>query len=221
MENSTEFNQNPIDPKPEDKTPEEVTIFKKPPRKILLGVCSKIADRVSFNVTVVRVLFILLTIVGGWGIAAYILLAFFLPDNKSDLLNREERRYNFYLITGIAAISASVYFILEPTGLFDFMSFLGFRATLFVPAVIILALLFAYVEYGNIIEQLPEKITRSVKGRRIKGVCGGLAVYFDISPIIIRLFTLFFIFLTGGLGLLFYFYLAFTTREEEVVVNED
>lgn len=221
MENPPEFEQNPVEQEPEQHTPVEAVEIKKTPRKILLGVCSKISDRVSFNVRVVRGVFIALTIVGGWGIAAYLLLAFLLPEQESDRLDKNEKLYNFHLIAGIAAIAGAMYIIFEPTGLFNVMSFLGFRATFFIPAVIILALLFAYYEYGKVIVELPDKIVRTVKDRRIKGVCGGLAKYFDVIPFVVRLFMLFFIFLTGGLGLLIYFYLAFTTSEEGVAQDEN
>lgn len=43
---------------------------------------------------------------------------------------------------------------------------------------------------------------RSKKDRVIAGVCGGLAEYFDIDPIIMRL--LFLVLLFAGVGLLIY-----------------
>lgn len=47
-----------------------------------------------------------------------------------------------------------------------------------------------------------KKLYRSKKDRVVAGVCGGLAGYFDIDPIIMRL--LFLIFLFAGFGLLIY-----------------
>ena len=49
----------------------------------------------------------------------------------------------------------------------------------------------------------PKKLYRSRKDKMIAGVCGGLAEYFGIDPVIVRLITLVFA-LTAGSGLLAY-----------------
>lgn len=48
-----------------------------------------------------------------------------------------------------------------------------------------------------------KRLYRSRTDKKIAGVCGGLAKYFDIDPIIIRLIWLFSIF-CGGTGVLLY-----------------
>ena len=49
----------------------------------------------------------------------------------------------------------------------------------------------------------PKRLYRSSKHRVIAGVCGGIAEYLDVDPVVVRLiwilFTLFY-----GVGLLFY-----------------
>lgn len=66
----------------------------------------------------------------------------------------------------------------------------------------------------------PKRLYRSRKNRMIAGVCGGLAEYFGIDPIIIRLIAL--VLLFGGGGFLFYVIgwiiipqrpLSFTTKQ--------
>jgi phage shock protein PspC (stress-responsive transcriptional regulator) len=47
------------------------------------------------------------------------------------------------------------------------------------------------------------QLTRSETDKRIAGVCGGLAEYFDIDPIIVRIAFVASIFF-GGLGILLY-----------------
>ena len=47
-----------------------------------------------------------------------------------------------------------------------------------------------------------KKLYRSVTDKKIAGVCGGMAEYFDIDPTIIRLVCL--ICLLGGVGFLAY-----------------
>jgi len=48
-----------------------------------------------------------------------------------------------------------------------------------------------------------QRLYRSRTEARIAGVCGGLANYFDIDPVIVRLCWLFFVF-CGGSGILVY-----------------
>lgn len=48
-----------------------------------------------------------------------------------------------------------------------------------------------------------KKLYRSNTNRKLCGVCGGLAEYFDIDPIIIRLIFIFLTLFVGG-GLLIY-----------------
>lgn len=48
-----------------------------------------------------------------------------------------------------------------------------------------------------------KRLVRSTNDRKIAGVCGGLADYFDLDPIIIRVVWVL-LFLCGGTGLLAY-----------------
>jgi phage shock protein C len=50
---------------------------------------------------------------------------------------------------------------------------------------------------------MAKKFYRSRENRIIAGVCGGLAKYFDIDPIIVRLITLILV-LSAGAGLIAY-----------------
>jgi phage shock protein C len=45
---------------------------------------------------------------------------------------------------------------------------------------------------------MAKKLYRSRKSRIIAGICGGIAEYFDIDPIIVRLITLILVLSAGG-----------------------
>ena len=60
---------------------------------------------------------------------------------------------------------------------------------------------------------MEKKLYRSRVDRRIAGVCGGLAVYFNVDPTIIRLIWVIFA-LTFGSGLLAYLICALVIPEE-------
>lgn len=48
-----------------------------------------------------------------------------------------------------------------------------------------------------------KRVYRSKVDKKIAGVCGGLANYFDIDPVIVRLLWILFLFL-GGAGIILY-----------------
>jgi phage shock protein C len=45
---------------------------------------------------------------------------------------------------------------------------------------------------------MAKKLYRSKKNRMIAGVCGGIAEYFDVDPIIVRLIALILVLSAGG-----------------------
>lgn len=51
---------------------------------------------------------------------------------------------------------------------------------------------------------MKKKLLRSVRDRKLGGVCGGLAEYFDIDPTIVRLAWAFVSLVSVGLGILAY-----------------
>lgn len=55
-----------------------------------------------------------------------------------------------------------------------------------------------------------KRLTRSRKNRMIFGVCGGIAEYLDIDPVIVRLIFLFF-----GVTLFLYIVMAVIIPEED------
>lgn len=64
----------------------------------------------------------------------------------------------------------------------------------------------------------PKKLYRSRSDRAIAGVCGGLADYLRVDPLVVRLLTLFLI-LFGGLSIWIYIVLWLVIPEEPLVFN--
>ncbi|MGB9681643.1 MAG: PspC domain-containing protein [bacterium] len=69
---------------------------------------------------------------------------------------------------------------------------------------------------------MEKKLYRSRKQRILAGVCGGIAEYFNVDPVIIRLIMILLIF-ANGLGILFYIIAAIIIPEnpEEKEVSRD
>lgn len=58
-----------------------------------------------------------------------------------------------------------------------------------------------------------KKLTRVREGRKIAGVCGGLAKYFNIDPTLVRIIFLVLLFMVGG-GFLIYLIIWICAPEE-------
>ena len=65
---------------------------------------------------------------------------------------------------------------------------------------------------------MEKRLTRSRRDKKIFGVCGGLANYFEIDPTIIRLAWVLFT-LAGGCGLIAYIIAALVMPNEEDVIQ--
>lgn len=48
-----------------------------------------------------------------------------------------------------------------------------------------------------------KRLTRSVRDRKIAGVCGGLARYLNVDPVVVRIIFLIFLPVLGGGGLIY------------------
>ena len=60
------------------------------------------------------------------------------------------------------------------------------------------------------------RIHLSSKDKKLGGVCGGVAEYFDFDPTIVRVFFLFFAFVGGG-GLLLYLIIWLVAPKEDTL----
>ncbi|MCL5268696.1 MAG: PspC domain-containing protein [Bacteroidetes bacterium] len=58
------------------------------------------------------------------------------------------------------------------------------------------------------------KLARSVRDKKIAGVCGGLAEYFSVDPTIVRLLLVLLVFASFGLAIILYFVCAFVIPKE-------
>lgn len=67
---------------------------------------------------------------------------------------------------------------------------------------------------------MQKRLYRSRDDRLISGVCGGLAKYFDIDPVIVRVITIVVALVTSGVGILAYIIMAIVVPLESSQVSE-
>ncbi len=64
---------------------------------------------------------------------------------------------------------------------------------------------------------MAKRLYRSATNRMIWGVCGGLAEYFDIDPVLVRVIFVILALGSGGVGILLYIVLAIVTPSRGVL----
>lgn len=176
------------------------------------GVCGGLAEYFNMDPTVMRVVWVLLALLNGFGILAYIVCWIVIPENplpSEKTTSEQTKSKNTGLIWGFFLLAIGLLFLFGELDVFDFRPFrwhwnpmwFGFgRFDLLLPiAIIIIGILYlvsisrkekhtqataSQTQSGG--TQLDKKLTRSVDDRMIGGVCGGLARYFNIDTSIVR-----------------------------------
>ncbi|MCK9280696.1 MAG: PspC domain-containing protein [Melioribacteraceae bacterium] len=195
--------------------------FSIPPRKvfarsnndiIISGTCAGFATYLNISPLIVRITAIISVFFGGWGLIIYLISALILPINKIFIPSNEleineinEGRIKS-LVAGVL-IFAGLYTILNKFHLSFVLNPNSYSWNVFIPfGAIAIALLISRNNRGEAITFPEEKVrlVKSISNKYLRGVCGGLANYFDLKPEIIRTFFVLITFITAGLGILIY-----------------
>jgi len=94
-------------------------LFRSKDKKIIGGVAAGIADYFSLDPVLVRLIFILITIAGGSGILAYLLLWIAIPEKKGNRLsesnknNKEQKVQKQEILAGIILIIIGFAFLVQ------------------------------------------------------------------------------------------------------------
>lgn len=173
------------------------------------GVCGGVAEYFEIDANIVRILWAIACFLGGTGLIAYIAAWIIIPENPSDALatpaKTAENKRNLGLFLGAAMILLGVAMLADHyRWQFDFPFFFPFFEPGILFAIIIIAA-GVYLIFRKPSET-PEKsvsasasgrtagtettgrrLTRSITDRKIAGVCGGIAQYFNLDPSLVRL----------------------------------
>ncbi len=192
-------------------------LYRSRTNRVISGVCGGMADYLGIDVTLIRILFVLLAFVNGIGILLYLLALLVIPANPSKEAGTHTSSgdsKNAAILVGVLLILAGIYFLLDYFAPFwfpfDFYWHWIFSWRLFWPVLLILlGVLYIWYASNRTEEQqaLPAKsepetesktgeptmtkqkkqLFRSRTNKKIAGVCGGMGEYFDIDPTWIRL----------------------------------
>lgn len=210
-------NENRTEQKNTYLIPSRRRLYKSPYNYILFGICGGISEYLNISPVLLRILFALTGIFGGWGIIAYAISFVLIPEHPShrdrNILNRllTQRAFGFLLI------GVGVYYWLPPFGVFTYVSQINLSSSLFISGIITflgLAILFRGIRKEPKPIDAPEKFIRPRGNRRLLGVCSGLALYLQTEINLIRILFLLFLFLTLGLSFVLYLFLGLITQSE-------
>jgi phage shock protein C len=230
-----------------DTSGEKKRLYKSRTNRMIDGVCGGIAEYFGVDPTLVRIAWVLLTILGGSGILLYIAAMIIMPTNpvfppiqgqetaapQSPSSSANQRFWGFLLVIVGAA------WLMSNLGVWH--RWWGFSWDLLLPTALILAgvaFLFGGRNYvtsssqnqsddrkdpamNNTTDnrQAPRKLYRSRIDRKLFGVCGGLGSYFGIDPTIVRLLFVITIFASFGLAVFAYIVMAIIVPDEPLFVS--
>lgn len=217
-------------------------LYKSRRNKVIDGVCGGIAEYFDVDPTIVRLLWVLVTLMGGSGFILYIVGMIIMPVNPEHLATTTNQiqpvshgtdKKRFF---GVMLILAGAFFLLLNIGWFWGFSWWSFSRSVLLPVLLImLGVFFIYMQTSKrknhaspvsenetemnsepFVEQQKE-LRRSRTNRKLFGVCGGLANYFDLDPTLVRFIFVALIFISFGWGLLIYIILGIIMPEEKLI----
>ncbi len=212
-------------------------LYKSRRNKIIDGVCGGFAEYFDVDASIVRLLWVLVTLMGGTGFIAYLVAMIIMPVNPEHLVspsptttqtNGKSDRRRFF---GVLLILVGSLVLLVNIGWFWDFGWWSFTRSILLPMLIIgLGAFLIYLQTSRkktpssdsgIAGEAPagiqmrKELRRSKENRKLFGVCGGLGKYFDIDPTMIRFTFVFLTLISFGWGLLIYIILGIVMPEEK------
>lgn len=206
--------------------------------RMIDGVCGGLAEYFGVDVTIIRLVFVLLGVMGGVGLLAYIAAMIIMPSNP-DLFAAPSagaghpagaERGNGARFWGIVLILIGATALFVNLGWLSGYPWWSFSGTVILPALMIGAGFF--IIFGlrakadasresatggeSMNEPRVKELRRSIRNRKLFGVCGGLGDYFSVDATIVRLAFVVLVFASFGWGLLIYIALGILMPEEKL-----
>jgi len=184
--------------------------------RIIAGVCGGFADYFNVDVTIIRVIWILITIFGGIGILAYIFSIILIPDSqkiKIEKVKEDDDSDEKLVIWGIVIIIVGIllFFRHRPiVGMVWHTFTANWLNLIFAIALIVIGI---YIILNK--DKDDDKLTSKLKStnlhlsetdKKIAGVCGGIAETFNVDSTIVRLLWVLGTLISAGFGIILYIF---------------
>jgi phage shock protein C len=209
-------------------------LYKSRTSRMIDGVCGGIAEYSGLDPTLVRIAWVLLTLLGGSGIVLYIAGMIIMPTRPL-AITATEPATSSHRFWGILLVVVGAVWLMSNLGIWH--RWWGFSFDLLLPTVLILAgvaFLFGGRDYVSeqrrtsildkdsaepsspAAEQTAQRprLLRSRLERKLFGVCGGLGSHFGIDPTIVRILFVISAFASFGLTVFAYLLMAIVVPDE-------
>ena len=211
--------------------------------KKIAGVCGGFAEYLNLDPTLVRVLWIFLTIFGGSGIILYIIAYFVIPLNSHQTPAMPSSGGNSQAanIVGGILVFVGLILLLDNLDFFHFHRWMRMSWEFLLPVMLIGAGVYMLMRRradipppsdtgttasgttegrnstGQTQSGQTRRLERSLLDRKFLGVCGGLGNYLGIDPTIVRILFVMFVLMSFGFGFVLYFILFLIMPEEQLI----
>lgn len=208
--------------------------------RMIDGVCGGISEYFGVDVTIIRLLFILLALMGGSGLLVYIAGMIIMPSNPdfSPLPDPNAKKGADRRFWGIVLILIGATVLFVNLGWLTGFEWWSISGSVFLPILMIAAGVFVMMNLrakaeretmaaaappdGSVPGSGPapvRELRRSIRNRKLFGVCGGLGDYFGVDPTIVRLVFVALVVASFGWVLLIYIALGILMPEEKLSIQ--
>ena len=205
----------------------EKKLYRSTQGQMLGGVCAGFAEFLNIDVTLVRILWVILTILGGAGVLLYLIFLMIIPrkpapDETTTSEARSDRESGGMYI-GIGLVLLGMWIFMDRQ--FFWFPFHFNRHFWLIPRHIIVPMILIVLGVLLLLRgvSLPTEsadtsgrtFTRSRSQRMLSGVCGGLAQYFQIDVTLVRIAYVVLTMVTAfWIGVIAYLVMAVAVPEE-------
>ncbi len=193
-------------------------LYRSQSNRMIGGVCGGIA----IDPTVVRIIWVAISLFGGFGILVYLASLFIIPNNpdQSPVEQSQNLIKDKNLFWGSLLIVVGLFLILRQMGLFYTFHFWNIPwPSVWAIVLITIGGILLYNRMKDSRESTQEgvsgkKLYRSRTQKMIAGVCGGLAEYFTVDVSIVRILFVIGTLVTAGFGIIVYIVMGIIFQEQ-------
>lgn len=204
-------------------------LYRSQVNRMIGGVCGGVAEYFQVDPTLVRLVWITVSLFGGIGIVVYIASLIIIPTNPNQKPSEDGESLikDKTLFWGSLLIIVGVFLLLRQFGLFYTFNFWHIPwQSVWAIILIIIGVILLFNRSREESEERSKKtgtkrLYRSKTQKMIAGVCGGLAEYFEIDVSVIRILWIIGTIISLGIGVVAYIVMVLVFPEApENVDNE-
>ncbi len=133
-------------------TEQQRRLYRSQTNKVFAGVCGGLAEYLNVDATVIRIVWVLLTLLGGSGIILYIIAFFIVPEkpiNVDDMPSQIKSKSDSAYIFGILFVVVGVVLLLDNLDVFSFWHMWDTTWEFFFPGILILLGIYIMTRRGK------------------------------------------------------------------------